>query len=517
MDHSVLDKGKERVFEAVGTLVEESQELTKNVWVKTSDEVVIQIPAKKANKLDAIKGCLVQIGVTNSEDEPLPLNIKNSTLQSLLDLCNADGSVNTGVLSTQELDNLIMLVQTADFLGYSKQKSIIDKLLQELLKPESKERFQSGELNLDRLSFQHGLTKQLREKIERLSMIRCLQKEPRTLTGHTGCVYSVCVSSDGKHVVTGSDDNTAKIWDIKTGELVHTLSGHTSSILSVCVSPDGNNYVVTGSVDNTAKIWDIKTGDLVHTLSGHTDEINSVCVSPDGNYVVTGSWDNTAKIWDIKTGDLVHTLSGHRDYVISVCVSPDGKHVVTGSDDNTAKIWDLKTGDLVHTLSGHTRPIWSVCVSPDGKHVVTGSVDNTAKIWDIKTGDLVHTLTGHTGCVYSVCVSPDGNYVVTGSWDRTAKIWELRDPELEETLRGSTLEQLLLVAYSLVYPDEKELTADYEKAIFQSCSENIRNIINRNPGWRAYLTLRNGLIATSIGAATLYGGYKLYTWYKGSE
>src|SRR5450759_327152 len=76
-----------------------------------------------------------------------------------------------------------------------------------------------------------------------------------------------------------------------------TFIGHTDAVTSVAFSPDGK-YVLTGSLDNTAKQWDDASGAVVRTFSGHTDSVESVAFSPDGNYVLTGSSDRTAKLWD---------------------------------------------------------------------------------------------------------------------------------------------------------------------------------------------------------------------------
>ena len=75
--------------------------------------------------------------------------------------------------------------------------------------------------------------------------------------GHAGAVRSVCVTPDGKHVVTASADTTARIWLLSDGSLVRTLQvGRDSSdwVTSVCVTPDCE-HVVTGSMDRTARIW----------------------------------------------------------------------------------------------------------------------------------------------------------------------------------------------------------------------------------------------------------------------
>jgi WD40 repeat protein len=67
----------------------------------------------------------------------------------------------------------------------------------------------------------------------------------------------VAYSPDGKRIVTGSDDKTAKVWDADTGRELHTLTGHTGSVLRVAYSPDGKR-IVTGSWDKTAKVWQVE-------------------------------------------------------------------------------------------------------------------------------------------------------------------------------------------------------------------------------------------------------------------
>ena len=104
--------------------------------------------------------------------------------------------------------------------------------------------------------------------------------------------------------------------------------------------PDGT-HVLTASYDKTARLWDARTGALLHTLSGHTDRMNSAAFSPDGSRVVTASFDNTARLWDARTGAALATLSGHRAELFSALFSPDGNRVVTASDDKTAGIWQL--------------------------------------------------------------------------------------------------------------------------------------------------------------------------------
>ncbi|KAB8335892.1 protein kinase, partial [Scytonema tolypothrichoides VB-61278] len=101
-------------------------------------------------------------------------------------------------------------------------------------------------------------------------LIASLSSIKSTLTEHSSSVNSVAISSDGKTLVSGSLDNTIKIWNLQTGELKSNLTGHTKSVDSVAISPDGKT-LVSGSLDNTIKIWNLQTDELKSTLTGHTN------------------------------------------------------------------------------------------------------------------------------------------------------------------------------------------------------------------------------------------------------
>ncbi|KAI0046361.1 WD40 repeat-like protein [Auriscalpium vulgare] len=276
--------------------------------------------------------------------------------------------------------------------------------------------------------------------------------ELRLCRGHKGVVYSVAFSPDGSRFVSGSGDNTIRIWNTETGQpMGPPLKGHTNYVLSVAFSPDGMR-IVSGSSDNSIRIWDAETGQPVGTpLEGHTDSVWSAAFSPDGKRVVSGSRDSTIRIWDAKTWQMVGLpLKGHTGGVESVAFSPDSTRVVSGSSDDTIRIWDAEKGQPVGTpLEGHTGWVMSVAISPDGRRVVSGSTDNTICIWDAETRQPVGTpLVGHTNAVNSVAFSPDSRRVVSGSGDETIRIWDVETgQQVGRQLEGHT-DSVLSVAFS---------------------------------------------------------------------
>jgi WD40 repeat protein len=89
--------------------------------------------------------------------------------------------------------------------------------------------------------------------------------------------------------------------------MAHLVGRHTFSVTSICVTPD-NTRLITGSYDNTARMWDLTTGQCLMVFEGHTDSVHSVCLTPDNTRLITGSYDNTAKFWDLNIGALLGTM-----------------------------------------------------------------------------------------------------------------------------------------------------------------------------------------------------------------
>ena len=240
-----------------------------------------------------------------------------------------------------------------------------------------------------------------------------------------GSVASARFSPDGKHIVTGSWDNTARIWNAQSGLAERKLEGgHTQYVNDAAFSPVDPTKVLTASDDKTAKLWDVTTGRVVARFVGHEGRVRTAVFSSDGQRVLTASNDKTARIWDAATGKCLRVLKGHEQAVLCAAFSSDGKRVITGGEDNRAKLWEADTGkELPFALEGHTAAVTSVAFSPDGRRALTGSQDITAKLWDATTGKEILTLKGHAQEITTVGFSPDGRSALSGSRDGTLVLW----------------------------------------------------------------------------------------------
>ncbi|MBV9529830.1 MAG: TIR domain-containing protein [Bradyrhizobium sp.] len=253
-----------------------------------------------------------------------------------------------------------------------------------------------------------------------------------TFSGHDAQVWSVAVSRDGHHVVTGSDDATARIWNLET-KVSLPLVGHTGPVRFATFSGDGSK-VVTASNDSTARIWDARTGKLKAVLRGHTGQVRTAVFSPDGAQVLTASEDNTARLWNVEPRPDSVVLKGRGEGIRAVAFSHDGHLVFTGAADGSAIIWDAQTGVLRAVLRNHAASVSSVMFSPDGQRVVTGSYDGTARISNAQTGNELAILPEHNGPVRSVAFSPDGSLVATAA--DIARLWNAKTGDLVVRLAG---------------------------------------------------------------------------------
>ena len=165
-------------------------------------------------------------------------------------------------------------------------------------------------------------------------------QEKAILKGHADWVRSVAFSPDGALIASASNDRTARVWEVASGDEVLTLP-HETWVQTVAFSPDGT-LIVTGCEDGIVRLWDAATGAPVVELAGHSDSVNGVAFSPDGTLIASASNDETVRLWAFDgTWQEEATLQGHTDWVRAVAFSPDGALLGSGSDDGSVILWDV--------------------------------------------------------------------------------------------------------------------------------------------------------------------------------
>lgn len=245
----------------------------------------------------------------------------------------------------------------------------------------------------------------------------------RLLKGHTNVILSLAFSADGRFLLSGSADSTARVWNVASGESLHTLTGHSEAILAVAFSPDGHK-VVTGSYDHNLKLWDSTTGLLAADLSGHSDKVRSVAFTPDGKYILSGSGDQTIRLWDGQSGAFIKVLAQQDSHVSSLSISPDSTKVITGSSSwpISNNVFAFPSGRQLTSFSEHQNIVMATTTSPDGATAATGGgSDQEIFLWDIQTGQVKQRMVGQGQIVWSVGFAKDGQSIAWG------KEWNTRN------------------------------------------------------------------------------------------
>ena len=142
--------------------------------------------------------------------------------------------------------------------------------------------------------------------VELVDVKKEIGKSLITLKGHKDVINSINFRNDGAKLVTASADKKAIIWDTRVGVATHTLSSHFAEIYCAKYNLNGTLIMTgSGSEDNTAKLWNADTGKELVSLAEHTLGVNDVAFSADGDTVATCSSDFTIKLWNI--GKLINT------------------------------------------------------------------------------------------------------------------------------------------------------------------------------------------------------------------
>lgn len=302
------------------------------------------------------------------------------------------------------------------------------------------------------------------------------------LQEHTERVHGVSITYDGKYAVSGSNDNSLKLWDLQSGECLKTILPHTDYMKALVATPDLNLVATSGgSHDPVIRLWNYRDLNPRGILEGHTDRINDLKMTPDGKFIISGSNDDTVKVWETNSFKCIADFQKHTNDVVCVDLSLDGKIGVSGGNDNTIylwdipgkkytkafegiedlgyaiklsidnktlytccgyddrnikvaiKVWDISSGICIKTLLGHQYAINCLEVTHDGRFLISASMDKTIKIWNLKTYCCIKTIEGHVGPVRSLKITPDLKYIISGGgggYDNTVRIWDIYKSKL---------------------------------------------------------------------------------------
>lgn len=289
-------------------------------------------------------------------------------------------------------------------------------------------------------------------------------------TGHTDTITAMTISSDGKFLITASDDNTAKLWEISTGIILRTFKSN-SPIKTLAADPS-NQRLATGSIDGDITVWDLSTGKEKASFHNDSAWMTSIAFNSNGTHLYAGDECGNINLWDLSSGAVMKSLSGFSDtplfktehYLLAItaegdftlidkdtadlvrsfkgkpqttcfAMSEDEKIIVAGHNNGTVGLWDARTGKEIRSFMGEAARVSSIAISPDNKHLITNTSDNTLTIWDFATGKKLNSFKTEA-TVRELAVTLDSKYLAVAAFNDSVELRNILSGEPVRTFTG---------------------------------------------------------------------------------
>jgi WD40 repeat protein len=181
---------------------------------------------------------------------------------------------------------------------------------------------------------------------------------------HTDDIHGIAVTRDGRQLISGADDQLVVIRDLMAGETL-ALEGHSRQVTAIALSPQQTQFA-SASRDDTARLWDLESGELLYELRGHTGHVMCVDFSHDGTRLLTGSNDGTIRVWSTTTGELKQTIEPAGKAVFTAVWLPGDGVIASGTADGLLRLIRVEDGEVI-TSQDLQSNVADVAVSPDGE------------------------------------------------------------------------------------------------------------------------------------------------------
>uniref|UniRef100_A0A6C0F0Z0 Uncharacterized protein n=1 Tax=viral metagenome TaxID=1070528 RepID=A0A6C0F0Z0_9ZZZZ len=262
----------------------------------------------------------------------------------------------------------------------------------------------------------------------------------KDLKGHTGSITSIAVSNSGNRLVSGSSDNSIKMWNINKGKVDYTLHDHPSPgsyryqrhVRSVAFSSTGHFASAANTDERNTLVWrdwngpedqsPVDISERYSTWDKHNSRPICVAFSPNGFRIVKGTEDGLVEMWkaniDYKEDEYGRPLG--RTLWAETDRDKGAKLEKRFSDPSIPEFMIDRAGKPTTVKESHSSQVMSVVFNRTGDRIASGSADGTIKIWDVSSGVLLRVLKGE-GIVRSVEFNSDGTQIVSGVGNWTSK------------------------------------------------------------------------------------------------
>jgi WD40 repeat protein len=299
---------------------------------------------------------------------------------------------------------------------------------------------------------------------------------------------ALAITHDGTKVVSGGSSGI-QVWDLAIAKelFIPSFCTHATSVNEIVITPDGN-HLISGSQDDTIKIWNIATSPNLFTFSDNTQSVTKLVVTPDGSKIIfVDCWGDKQikmmnfsrkqksekiimhffkmmriklkRLWNLATRQEISTLTSYNNSY-TFAITPDGTKIITGGWSGEINVWNLAEEQKLYGFSTEKDIVETLLVTPDGTKMISISKDRIYKgkeldvtyqsfieMWNLETGKKICTLSSHNGSTDSIVVTPDGTKVIYTIDDKTLEIWDLR---LEKKLMNLEIGEALGNIYATI-------------------------------------------------------------------
>jgi WD40 repeat protein/serine/threonine protein kinase len=253
-------------------------------------------------------------------------------------------------------------------------------------------------------------------------------EDGKPLLEHSATLRCLRLSADGQRLYTACNDATVGFWNVQTGRpLVDEFPHHQASRLGVLhlgLSDDEKHLFAT-DWDGNARVYDAYTGLAAGPFLKHGPN-RAFHAFLEGNHVCTADAFGTLRIWNFVSGESIREVSGAHQGMINVLVRlPNRRLIATASEDKTVRLWNTDTLEPVGEPMRHPGRFGDVATSPDGKHLALGSESGVVIVWDIETQREVWRFETPQSVLH-VIFDPHGESVAAACDDFYVRVWDLR-------------------------------------------------------------------------------------------
>ncbi|XP_026477613.1 uncharacterized protein LOC113383571 [Ctenocephalides felis] len=205
-------------------------------------------------------------------------------------------------------------------------------------------------------------------------------------TGHSGPVTCMDITKGSQYLLTGSEDTTVIIWDLKELRLRFRIFEHIAPILSVCCAFDSE--VISAGDDSSIIVTSLVDGTTITKIDHHRGPVTALVVDKEQDILLSSSQDTTICIWALTDFELLNCIK-MQDSVLSLDISGDNVFLLAHCKDNGLYVRSLVTGTELHKLEDAHSEIQCISIANDNRRAVVGCADGSVLVYELHSGKLL--------------------------------------------------------------------------------------------------------------------------------